>query len=123
MGTGIYVLSTDENLRGDWIMNKHQAKGAAKEVAGKLQKKVGKATANGTMAAKGMAREMAGKAQKAYGNVKASAGAKATTAKARGRVAMADAKLTAKRTASNARANARAAANRSRERDIDRHAH
>ena len=51
-------------------MNKHQVKGAANEAAGKIQKNVGKATANGTQAVKGGARELAGKAQKAYGDVK-----------------------------------------------------
>ncbi len=51
-------------------MNKDQIKGAAREAAGKAQKKVGKATANGTLAAKGAARELVGKAQKSYGNAK-----------------------------------------------------
>jgi uncharacterized protein YjbJ (UPF0337 family) len=51
-------------------MNKDQVKGAAKEAAGKLQKKAGMATANGTQALKGAARELSGKAQKAYGNAK-----------------------------------------------------
>jgi uncharacterized protein YjbJ (UPF0337 family) len=53
------------------MANKDQIKGSAKEVAGKVQKNVGKATANGTQVVKGAAREMAGKAQKAYGNAKA----------------------------------------------------
>ena len=51
-------------------MDKHQVKGAAKEAAGKIQKNVGKATANGTQTVKGAARELAGKAEKAYGDVK-----------------------------------------------------
>ena len=51
-------------------MNKDQIKGAANEAAGKIQKNVGKATANGTEQVKGTAREMAGKAQKTYGNAK-----------------------------------------------------
>ncbi len=51
-------------------MNKHQIKGSAKEAAGKVQSKVGKATANGTQVVKGKAREMAGKAQKAFGDAK-----------------------------------------------------
>ena len=51
-------------------MNKHQLKGSAKETAGKVQKNVGMATANGTLAVKGKARELAGKTQKSYGNVK-----------------------------------------------------
>ncbi len=51
-------------------MNKHQIKGAVVEAAGKVQKNVGKATANGTQQVKGAARELAGKAEKAYGNAK-----------------------------------------------------
>lgn len=51
-------------------MNKDQVKGSARETAGKLQKKAGKATANGTQVVKGAAREAAGKAQKAYGNAR-----------------------------------------------------
>ena len=55
-------------------MNKDQIKGAARQAAGKVQKKVGKATGNGTQAVKGAVREAAGKTQKAYGNAKAKAG-------------------------------------------------
>ncbi len=51
-------------------MNKDQIKGAAKETAGKIQKEVGKATANGTQQVTGAARELAGKAQKKYGDIK-----------------------------------------------------
>jgi len=51
-------------------MNKQQVNGSAKEVAGKIQKSVGKATANGTQTMKGTARELAGKAEKTYGNAK-----------------------------------------------------
>lgn len=54
-------------------MNKHQIKGAANEAAGKVQKKVGRATANGTAVVKGTARELAGKAQKSLGNARESA--------------------------------------------------
>ena len=54
-------------------MNKHQVRGAAKEAAGKIQKNVGKATANGSQVVKGAAREMAGKAEKSFGNAKSSA--------------------------------------------------
>lgn len=54
-------------------MNKHQVRGAAREAAGKVQKSVGKATANGTAVVKGKARELAGKAEKAYGNAKSDA--------------------------------------------------
>ena len=54
-------------------MNKHQVRGAANEAAGKVQKNVGKATANGTQTIKGAARELAGKAEKAVGNAKSGA--------------------------------------------------
>jgi uncharacterized protein YjbJ (UPF0337 family) len=79
-------------------MNKHQVKGAAREVAGKVQKKVGKATSNGTQALKGSVREAAGKAQKAYGNAKEDAKAGARTGARRSRTT-------------------------ARDRDIERHAH
>ena len=51
-------------------MNKQQVRGAANEAAGKVQKNVGKATANGSQAVKGAVREAAGKAEKALGNAK-----------------------------------------------------
>jgi len=54
-------------------MNKHQVSGAAKEAAGKIQKNVGKATSNGTLAVKGAAREVAGKVEKSFGNAKSDA--------------------------------------------------
>lgn len=55
-------------------MNKHQAKGAAKEAAGKIQRKAGTAASSRKHEIKGGARELAGKAQRAYGNAKESAG-------------------------------------------------
>jgi uncharacterized protein YjbJ (UPF0337 family) len=79
-------------------MNKQQIRGAAKEAAGKVQKKVGKATANGTMAVKGAAKELAGKAEKSFGNAKA------------------DMKRSMK-------GDTRTASERSRDRDIERRAH
>jgi uncharacterized protein YjbJ (UPF0337 family) len=51
-------------------MNKDQIKGSARETAGRIQKNIGKATANGTQAAKGSIREVAGKIQKGVGNAK-----------------------------------------------------
>ncbi len=54
-------------------MNKDQIKGSAKEAAGKVQKNVGKATANGTQVVKGAVRQIAGKAQKSYGDAKSDA--------------------------------------------------
>lgn len=82
-------------------MNKHQIKGAANEAAGKLQKKVGKASANGTAVVKGTVREMAGKAQKSFGNAKESASAKVA----------------------EMRSDARSSRTGKRDRTIDRHAH
>jgi uncharacterized protein YjbJ (UPF0337 family) len=52
-------------------MNKDQAKGAAKDVAGKVQEKTGKAVGSPDQEAKGRARQAEGKLQKAYGDVKA----------------------------------------------------
>src|SRR5256885_6554286 len=52
------------------VMDKHQVKGAAKEVAGKVQKKTGQAIDDRSMQAKGMAKEVAGKAQKTMGDAK-----------------------------------------------------
>jgi uncharacterized protein YjbJ (UPF0337 family) len=51
-------------------MDKHQVKGAAKEVAGKIEKNTGKALNDRSMQAKGMAKEAAGKAQKKLGDAK-----------------------------------------------------
>jgi uncharacterized protein YjbJ (UPF0337 family) len=57
-------------------MNKDQIKGSARETAGKIQKHVGKATANGSLAVKGSVKEVAGKVQKEFGNAKADAEAR-----------------------------------------------
>lgn len=51
-------------------MNKDQVKGGAKDVAGKAQKEMGKATGDHEQQAKGAARQAEGKLQKAAGNVK-----------------------------------------------------
>lgn len=51
-------------------MNRHQVKGAAKEVAGKIQQKAGKATGSTSQQAKGLGKQVAGKAQKTYGDVR-----------------------------------------------------
>ncbi len=50
-------------------MNRNQMQGAAKNVAGKVQQKVGELTGNKTQQAKGVAKQVAGKVQKAAGNV------------------------------------------------------
>ena len=51
-------------------MNRDQVKGAAKDVAGKVQQMVGELTGNKTQQAKGAARQVEGKVQKGVGNVK-----------------------------------------------------
>ena len=51
-------------------MNKHQIKGATKEVAGKLQQKAGKVTGSTSQQAKGLAKQVTGKAQRGFGNAK-----------------------------------------------------
>ena len=50
-------------------MNRNQVKGAAKNVAGKIQQKVGELTGNKTQQAKGVAKRVAGKLQTGVGNV------------------------------------------------------
>ena len=54
-------------------MNRDQAKGTMKDVAGKIQRETGKATGNGTQQIKGAAKQLAGKVQKAAGDVQAAA--------------------------------------------------
>jgi uncharacterized protein YjbJ (UPF0337 family) len=51
-------------------MNKDQVKGAAKDVAGKIQEKTGKLVGNPTQEVKGMKHQMEGKMQEQVGNVK-----------------------------------------------------
>lgn len=51
-------------------MNKDQMKGTAKDLAGKMQREVGKATGNTTQEAKGIKNQMSGKVQKTVGNIK-----------------------------------------------------
>jgi uncharacterized protein YjbJ (UPF0337 family) len=50
-------------------MNRNQVKGAAKDVAGKVQRKVGELTGNENQQAKGAAKQVEGKVQKGVGNV------------------------------------------------------
>jgi uncharacterized protein YjbJ (UPF0337 family) len=50
-------------------MNRNQAKGTAKEVAGKVQRKFGELTGNKRQQAKGAAKQVQGKMQKGMGNV------------------------------------------------------
>lgn len=51
-------------------MNKNQIKGAAKEVAGKVQAETGKAVGSEKQQAKGTAKQVAGKIEKNYGDAK-----------------------------------------------------
>lgn len=53
-------------------MNRDQVKGAAKNVAGKVQEKIGQLTGNKTQQAKGAAKQVEGKFQKGVGNVEQS---------------------------------------------------
>ena len=50
-------------------MNRNQVKGAAKDVAGKVQRKIGELTGNENQQAKGTAKQVEGKVQKGVGNV------------------------------------------------------
>ena len=51
-------------------MNKDQAKGGMKDIAGKAQEKLGEATDNRSQQAKGMAKQAEGKVQKGVGEAK-----------------------------------------------------
>lgn len=51
-------------------MNKDQVKGAAKDVAGKVQEGAGKAVGSDKQQAKGLAKQVEGKVQKGYGDAK-----------------------------------------------------
>jgi uncharacterized protein YjbJ (UPF0337 family) len=51
-------------------MNRDQAKGHMKDIAGKARQKVGSMTGNRKQQAKGIAKRAEGKAQKAVGDVK-----------------------------------------------------
>ena len=50
-------------------MNSNQVKGTAKDIAGKVQESVGKATGSVTDQAVGLAKQVEGKVQKGAGNV------------------------------------------------------
>ena len=51
-------------------MNKDQVKGAAKDVAGRVQEEAGKLTGNKEQQAKGLAEQVSGKIQKNFGDAK-----------------------------------------------------
>lgn len=50
-------------------MNRDQVKGAAKDVAGKVQEKVGQVTGNTSQQVKGVSKQVEGKVQKGVGNL------------------------------------------------------
>jgi uncharacterized protein YjbJ (UPF0337 family) len=50
------------------VMNKNQVAGAAKDVAGKIERKTGELIGNDKMQVKGAAKQVEGKLQKAAGN-------------------------------------------------------
>jgi len=50
-------------------MNRDQVKGTAKDVAGKVQQKIGQLTGNKTQQLKGVAKQVEGNVQKGVGNV------------------------------------------------------
>lgn len=54
-------------------MNKNQVEGVAKEVAGKVQQKVGQVIDSPTQQVKGAAKQVEGKTQKAVGDVQQAA--------------------------------------------------
>jgi uncharacterized protein YjbJ (UPF0337 family) len=56
-------------MKGDWAMNKEQVKGKLKEAAGETQEQAGKAVGNRDQEARGHAREMEGKLQKKGGDI------------------------------------------------------
>lgn len=51
-------------------MNKDQVKGAAKDIAGKVQQQVGKTADSKEQEAKGLQKQVAGKTQQTYGDAK-----------------------------------------------------
>ena len=51
-------------------MNKDQAKGAAKDVAGKVQEKAGKLVGSTEQQVKGLSKQISGKVQKNVGDIK-----------------------------------------------------
>ena len=54
-------------------MNRNQAKGTAKDIAGKVQEKFGQVTGSTSQQLKGTAKQVEGKVQKGVGNVEQAA--------------------------------------------------
>jgi len=57
------------HFRGEKAMNRDQVEGTAKDVAGKVQRKVGDATDNMSQQIKGGAKQVEGKVQRKAGDV------------------------------------------------------
>jgi uncharacterized protein YjbJ (UPF0337 family) len=55
------------------VMNRDQVKGTAKDIAGKVQRKIGEATGDTEQQIKGGAKQVEGKVQKGVGNAQQSA--------------------------------------------------
>jgi len=51
-------------------MNKHQIKGSARQAMGQAKEQVGRATGDSDLRARGQAKELAGKAQRKLGDAK-----------------------------------------------------
>jgi uncharacterized protein YjbJ (UPF0337 family) len=56
-----------------WNMNKNQVKGAAKDVAGKVQEEAGKLVGSKQQQVKGLSKQISGKAQKGVGDLEQAA--------------------------------------------------
>jgi uncharacterized protein YjbJ (UPF0337 family) len=63
----------DTPAQPEIAMNKDQVKGAAKDIAGKVQRKVGEMTGNTSQQVKGGAKQVEGKLQKGAGDVQQAA--------------------------------------------------
>jgi uncharacterized protein YjbJ (UPF0337 family) len=59
-----------ESTHGEIQMNRDQVKGRAREMAGKVQKAVGRAFGSRKTEGKGIAKEVTGKVQKTVGDVR-----------------------------------------------------
>ena len=57
-------------LTQEIYMNKDQIKGTAKDIAGKIQEKAGRAVGSTEQEAKGVGKQISGKVQKGVGDVK-----------------------------------------------------
>ena len=59
--------------KSEILMNKDQVKGAAKDIAGKVQRKVGEATGSASQQIKGGAKQVEGKLQRGAGDAQQAA--------------------------------------------------